>query len=513
MDTNTTPQPDERLKNVDPAELEAYINKRLEEEHQKQDRASALLRLESLEVIRNLLILFVLGLFVVSPLIQLIVRIVTDSSEKILLISSYSVKRYQWTIRNINRLARFTAVLTLLWVILVAVLRRREAKRSNIPPAEHIPLKERLGRLVPFFIFGAFVIGIIVVTKVRGANEYDLTGHPYMYESIYSYMSYPLVYFFCGAMLYSDKMRKVIVYILLFSALPMNVLVLVSEWITPIKYFGKTGEMPSAVFHNSNHYGYYLAITIAAGVFMFVYEKKLWLRIAAAVSAAVAAVALIINDTLGAYLAVAFVLILFIVYSFFVVKKNRALSLIIFGAFILLTFLMSFKYNTVFSSIVRMTNDIGAIIADPLEADGAGSLRWKLWKGTVSHLGERPLTGFGVEGLLNTYGVGTPHNEFLQYAEFFGIPVAVLYIAACLVILIRVLKNSKTLSPTTMICFFVSICYLASSFFGVAIYYTTPFVYIFLGLTYAEYLKYGKRRPADTPAEVTVPANETPAEV
>lgn len=43
-----------------------------------------------------------------------------------------------------------------------------------------------------------------------------------------------------------------------------------------------------------------------------------------------------------------------------------------------------------------------------------------------------------------------------------------------------------------MICFFVSIGYLASSFFGVTIFYTTPFFYIFLGLTYAEYLKNGR---------------------
>lgn len=222
---------------------------------------------------------------------------------------------------------------------------------------------------------------------------------------------------------------------------------------------------------------------------LFVYEKKLVLRICAGISAAVATVVLIINNTLGAYLAVLFILILFVIYCFFFVRCDRAKAIVILGAFLLITLLMSLPYKTVSSSVTTLTKDIGKIAADLLEANSAGSGRWRLWKRTVSHLDESPWLGFGVEGLLNTYHVGTPHNEFLQYAEFFGIPAALLYIIACSMVLLRGLKHCKTMTNTTMICFFVSIGYLASSFFGVAIYYTTPFIYLFLGLTYAEYLK------------------------
>ena len=243
-----------------------------------------------------------------------------------------------------------------------------------------------------------------------------------------------------------------------------------------------------AVFHNSNHYGYYLAITIITAALMSVYEKTLWLRIFSAVCGIIATMVLIMNNTLGAYLAVLFVFILFIIYCFCIAKENRKQSLIVMGVYLLVTFVMSFRYATIMSSFVTLFGDINMIIEDPLEADSAGSSRWKLWKGTVEHMDESPFLGFGVEGLLNTYGVGTPHNEFLQYAEFFGIQTSLLYIIACAVILLRVLFNSKRMDKTTMISFFVCIGYLASSFFGVAIYYTTPFIYIFLGLTYAEYL-------------------------
>ena len=238
--------------------------------------------------------------------------------------------------------------------------------------------------------------------------------------------------------------------------MPLNIISLYDEWVKPVEIY--LGRGVAAVFHNSNHYGYYLAITIIAGGLMAVYEKRLWLKAVSAVSAVIATMVLIINNTLGAYIAVAFAFFLFI---------------------------------TLMSSFVVLFHDVGKIASDPLEADSASSSRWKLWKGTVKNIHESPWTGFGVEGLLNTHYVGTPHNEVLQYMEFFGIPAALLYVAACASVLLIVLKNCKSMDYTTMICFFVSIGYLTSSMFGVAIYYTTPYIYIFLGLTYAEHLHRG----------------------
>lgn len=182
-------------------------------------------------------------------------------------------------------------------------------------------------------------------------------------------------------------------------------------------------------------------------------------------------------------------MILFVIYNLFVAKENRLLSVILLLAFLFITFVMSFKYSTILSSFITLSSDVSMIIEDPSKADSAGSSRWRLWKGTVIHLKDSPFLGFGVEGLLNTYRIGTPHNEFLQYAEFFGIQTSLLYFIACVIILIRILINIKRVDKTIIICFFVCIGYLASSFFGVAIYYTTPFIYIFLGIGYGGYLK------------------------
>ena len=466
---------------IDRAALDAYVQKRLKEEAEK--RASGReARLESLRVVGELLIIFVLGLFIVSPFVQLVLRAANGVEYRPLLVTSSYVRYYQWTVRNTHYIARFTAALVLCWLVLYGIVRRR----SGTPPARALAKKELLRRLLPLFVFLLFALSIALVTIIRGPNEYDLTGHPYMYESVYSYISYPLVYFFCGMLLFREKHRRLLLYALLFTSLPINILALWDQWVLKLALFNGGGMC--AVFHNSNHYGYYLAITIITGALLFVFEKTLWLKIFSAACAFIATMAMIINNTLGAYLAVLFVLVLFAVYSFFISKQNRLMSVILILAYLVITVIMSFKYATILPSVIKLQSDVNMIAADPLESDRAGSGRWRLWKGTVQHMDESPWLGFGVEGLLNTHHIGTPHNEFLQYAEFFGIQTSALYIIACAIILLRVFKNSKKLDKTTMICFFVCIGYLASSFFGVAIYYTTPFIYIFLGLAYAEYL-------------------------
>ena len=468
------------------SELNDYVRKRIEEE--KAKRTDSFVKLESFRIIGDLLILFVLGVFVTSPFIQLFLRLINGFDDQQLVVTSSYVRYYQWTIQNTHYMIRFTAVIVVIWLFIYRFLQRKYIKQNVVK----IDLKELILRLIPLIVFGMLAVDIALVTVIRGPNEYDLTGHPYMFESIYSYISYPLVFFFCGTMLYHEKYRRFLIYSLIFTAIPINILALVNEWIIKFPYF--KGKGVCAVFHNSNHYGYYLAITIISAALLFVYEKNIWLKVISAVSATIATMILIINNTLGAYLAVLFVLIVFAIYCFFIAKNNRIKALIILFSYLLITFVMSFKYKTIMSSFIVLFGDINMIIEDPLEADSAGSSRWRLWKGTIGHMGESPWLGFGVEGMLNTYHVGTPHNEFLQYAEFFGIPASLLYIIGCSMVLIRVLCNSKAMSNTTMICFFVSLCYLASSFFGVAIYYTTPFIYIFLGLTYAEYLKEGKKK-------------------
>ena len=495
----------------DPGLIEKILAEKGIKLPEKDTEEKARINIEAISVIMNGLVFFVLGIFITSPFIQLFCRVIddlTDSKWNVgvsgIVDNRKFINNYQHMIGNINALVCLTAAFLYIMVI-YKVFTKRKKIFGNI--------KKYLSAALPFIIFLMFSVSIIVVTCIRGFNEFDKKGHPYMNESIYSYMLYPLSYFFCGLFVWKSSYKKILLYALIFTAFPLNILALYNEWVGGFLYFRGSGVV--AVFHNSNHYGYYLAMVLFTSGILFVIEEKIWRRIVSLISMIVATIVLIINNTLGAYLAVSLSFVLFIIYSILSNRRKRGddektgsalvkhkgflkkifwpggwqCAILILVIFIGITVLMSRRYNTVGSSVSVMVGDVGDILSDPMENDKAGSGRWRLWKGAVRHIVEEPLLGFGVEGLLTQYEIGTPHNEILQYAEFFGVITTALYILAVWLVMWRVFRNFKKMSKSTMLCFFACFTYLASSFFGVAIYYTTPFVYIFLGLTYAEYLR------------------------
>ena len=444
----------------------------LEIQNKKRKEAKA----KALDITIKILLLFTVASFLFSPCFQLILRafVVHNSTyyEEESFYTRYTVEIYQDMIQKVNMIALFTAVLCYIFLVTKKLVKFLH--------------NSKLTKLLPLILMWAFAAIVPLITLIRGANEYDFKGHPYMYESIFSYMLYPTCYFFCGAMLWQSKYKKGLLYLLVVSAIPMNVFFLIDEWVYKLPFFIENNK--SAVFHNSNHYGYYLAMAIIASLLLFIYEKNVALKFFNAISAILGTMVLIVNNTLGAYLAVLFVLVAFIIYCFICDRKLIIWAALALGFFLATTFALSFKYNTILSSFVTLSSDVSMIASDPLESDSAGSSRWKLWKGTVKYIPDSPWLGFGVEGLLNTHGIGTPHNELLQYAEFFGIPAMLIYLSAVISVFAMVLKKCRKLDKMTLICFCISVGYFISSLFGVAIYYTTPFFYIFLGLTYAEIL-------------------------
>ena len=94
----------------------------------------------------------------------------------------------------------------------------------------------------------------------------------------------------------------------------------------------------------------------------------------------------------------------------------------------------------------------------------------------------------GIEGISDQLNsecqIDRPHNEFLQYIIFFGIPGLLLYIAGIMSVFINGLKHKKKLDIYTIACIVAAFDYLFSSFFGNTMAYTTPFFFIILGLSY-----------------------------
>ena len=131
----------------------------------------------------------------------------------------------------------------------------------------------------------------------------------------------------------------------------------------------------------------------------------------------------------------------------------------------------------------------GTCLKNPEEADSAGSSRWVLWKATMKYISEKPLLGWGVEGISQRLkveaGAERTHNEYLQYAAFFGIPNVICYITGCALVFLRAVRRWNDIEPGTKVCVCGALAYFISAAFGVSMYYTAPLFFVYLGLGYA----------------------------
>ena len=393
-------------------------------------------------------------------------------TEYMLNIYGDSLEVYQIMMRNIQSITSLMSKIIVGALFIYALL--------SLPKTK-ICWKGCLLAAIPLIIFGAYSLGIYLVTNIRGPAEYDLVGHPYLGDTVYEYMRHPFTYFFCGMFVLNGKSRKLLLYIFELSAMALNTASMIDKWVISNKLFN--GLQGSAIFNNTNHYGYYLAIVVICAALLFIYEDRAVFKTFHAANMALGMAAMISTGSLGPYVAVIFTLISFAVYCFKCERKRLKWVIIALGIIIAINLMMSMLVESLVSSMIRTVFDLGNIISDPSGSDDAGSGRWELWKQAVSDISRRPLLGWGIEG----YEVGgTAHCEPLQYAVNFGIPVTVLHAAAIAVVMVETFIKKKKLSKMTLLCFCCTFSYIISAMFGVAIFYTTPFFYIFLGLTYAE---------------------------
>lgn len=438
------------------------------------------------KVIQNNILEFIpISIFVSAPFFLLIVAIISNSFDFIPSVYAGENDVFVCYINISNHIARIVAAA--LYIILI--YKKIGLKKSNTKKES----KKRSILYLPFILFTLFAFSIILSTIIRGAGIYDLSGHPRMHENIWSYITYPLAYFFCGMMLVNKKYRNLILYILVMSSMPIAVITIFHVQLVNLPYFANIDI--GAVFFNSNHYGYYLTVVIIIASLMAVYETNKKLRNYSVISAILNMITLIINNTFGAYLAVLIIFILFVIYCIIFEKKNIKKAFLVLGIFILITILMSFKNNTVVSNMLELSKGVKEISENPNASGTIGTGRLGIWRSTLRHLKESLWLGFGIEGLYHKYDIPTPHNEFLQYTAFFGIPASILYFLSCSTTLLIVLINLKNLDKETKISFFAALGYLASSMVGVAVFYTTPYVYILIGMSYAEVFNFSGEFP------------------
>jgi len=364
--------------------------------------------------------------------------------------------------------------------------------------------KKKLKFCVRDYFFGVFMVCIVLSTLINGLSHEAAFGKPSRCIGVLNMIAFFIVYMKVSGYIERVSFRHTVLmgYLAVADAIALSALY--EKYLGDIQaYKGKTEV--STIFINSNHYGYFLAmaIMISIGYYMFEVRKK---AVFGALSAIVNIFVLVLNNTIGAILAVGIctsVTVLLVLISEMnsgkikdEISEKRALAETAKRAVILLILAVAGVIATlgissdIRSSVVALFHDIGSIIAG-MSTGTEGSGRWLLWRTVAQYIAEKPLFGYGCEGvsarLFDATGMGDAHCEPLTYAAYYGIPGAVLYLAGVFTATIKYFKDRHNLPSYCRSAFLGAAAYFISSLVGVPMFNTMPFFFIFMGMAAEEW--------------------------
>lgn len=342
-------------------------------------------------------------------------------------------------------------------------------------------------RNVPMLFFGFTLLMMLLSTLVNGITPAVLHGDSYRRESLYSFAAYFIFLFLGATFIQSERKKSILLGAYLFSSLILAVREFIAYMMTPPELAQRYMMIVTSVFEQFNHYGYYLAMAILISSVLIRSREKL-LRYLAAVSFLANTAVLVVNDTFGAFLSCLFGLIFSIIVFSVCNRKLDKTAVWMLALFILTALLTNLKCGTLLQNFSQLFTDVEKISSGAEDAEKAGTFRWGIITATIGYISERPLLGFGLEGigqrLFSDIRTDRPHCEYLQYAAFFGIPAAVSYVLGVFHVFLNGLKHRYELGLYTKAALVAAFGYLVSAAFGNTMYYTAPYLFILLGLGY-----------------------------
>ena len=338
-------------------------------------------------------------------------------------------------------------------------------------------------------------IGIIASSFWNQNWSVNLTGDIYRSESILTVISYFAVFYLMCTFIAEEVDKQKIAFITsIVSAVVSVHTIIVQIFDTGLPAYQALDPYCSSVFFHFNHYGYYLAVHIMISAGLCIHSKSKIIRIISGAVMCLDTIVLNLNDTFGAWFGVFFAWILLFIIDY-VCKRSRKQTVVVFSLFLLATAASCLITPNLINSIRQFfTDDVHGVVID--ENISTGSSRWQMWKVAIQCIREKPIFGWGNEGIddiiFETIGQSRPHNEYLQYAAFYGIPTGICYLAGCICVFLRALKERSSLSGIRIVCLVAAFAYLVSAFFGNTMFYTTPFLFILLGLSWKDSNKTSK---------------------
>ena len=377
------------------------------------------------------------------------------------------------------------SVVTLVLYVLV-LLRIRNENKGLIYHLKKNPL---------FCIFSLVVIWMFIsqIYNMNNGLDAGFTDTPdwIRNESFDMQYSYFMVLLFAGSQVRLPKHKQ----FMLRCQLIISMMVVgcgFKIWLSDFLSFIYDNEFEQgfmAFFTNLNYYGYYLSVCVPIAGAMFVHEKnKVW-KVIALISFAANTVALSLNTTRGAWLACAMGVLFIIIATLIIEKKVNVWSLLLIPVFAIALYIPAHTQGTFEENFTSIGSDAIKVITNAEGAENAGTDRIKLWLAGLDVVWDNPVFGIGFEGVYVREYVGAPymtrpHNEFIQHAMFYGLPMAIMYICGCFGIFLRALRKKKSLDGATFSSLAGAFGYLVSSFFGLTVHSTAMFLFVFMGMGY-----------------------------
>lgn len=414
---------------------------------------------------------------------------------------------------------RFMEIVGIIGIYLFAFEIYKKIKTSD---NKKLLIKE----LLPIIILVGYLIWTLISCIFAQDRQKAFYGDAYRKEGFITYLIYA-GFFACAFLIKSDKLKRCLLNSFIIVAIINIILInLTNNSIQMLKIF-HFKNIQVGVFSNSNHYGYYLLLATITACLSFIVEKNKIIKSFYGLAYLILIYNLILNNTFGCYIAFAITMILFFVYCIYQ-KKNRVITVVSVLILIIISCFVQYNgKNVVVNNAKTLFNDISSILdvaknrnnykieenvqnennnisksenntknnsAINSEAEkrleNAGSGRAQLWKYGLKIFLDKPILGYGTDNLESEYKKynieqDRPHNLIIQLATTSGLPGCILYIIAIGLILVRAFKKLNDSNSIYTIVFFAIIAYLISAMFGNSMYYTSPYYFIFLGITFA----------------------------
>ena len=344
--------------------------------------------------------------------------------------------------------------------------------------------------LIPF----AFMLIWALISTIKSPFfEKSLYGAGYINEGYFTVLQYGIIFLSAYAVRNEVKFSKPL---LLWTFIVSAGVICICFTLIEITGYKIPTAIKCGVFNNSNHYGYFLAMSCTATFAAVVFSKCRWQLTLSSILLPFNVYELFVCNTLGANIAY-MVGIFFIICSGAVAKKLSWWRLLIaLGVSGLITLLIEvFGRTNMWSSYVEFFKDIKSVFSSGGGSGGgsggdnssAGTGRFGLWKRTVAVIKQVPWFGKGLDlyHANNIYDttLDVAHNEYLTMASNIGIPGLLAYVATMIWWFVRAIRMRKLLKGADLALMAAAVAYLVSAMFGNSFTYTYPYFLVFFALS------------------------------